>query len=278
MTDFAAQLPRLRAEIDAALDEALTSNGDGGRIVGHWRAVPPGKRLRPIAALLAGECFGAERRGVLPFAVAVELVHCASLILDDLPAMDDAASRRGAPALHKQVGEADAILAAFGLLARAFPLAAAVNDDGGELGRRLVEILESAAGAAGMCEGQSLDLAFDGSGGLAALRAIHRLKTGSLFRTALHGGALIAGATPEQCGRILDYGDALGVAFQIADDLRDRADETATTRPGAAALVGLDGAREALRESFAGARAAVTSLGSGASRLIAFADHLEASA
>jgi geranylgeranyl diphosphate synthase type II len=195
-----------------------------------------GKRLRPILCLLASEACGGDAEAALPAACALEMVHTYSLIHDDLPAMDNDDLRRGRLTCHRAFDEATAILAGDGLLTMAFevvarevrPVAAAL---------RSVAILAEAAGPSGMVAGQMADLLAEGQSKLqaqrrhrpsvkttrtlAALEAIHRRKTGALLRAPLRMGAVIAGA-PEVCIEALDrYGTAVGLAFQIVDDLLD---------------------------------------------------------
>jgi geranylgeranyl diphosphate synthase, type II len=214
-----------------------------------------GKRLRPILCVMAAEACGAEPGAALPAACALEMVHTYSLIHDDLPAMDDDDLRRGRPTCHKAFDEATAILAGDGLLTLAFEVVACeVKPPSAAL--RCVRILAEAAGPRGMVAGQMADLEAEGrasrvagdgwrvegadrsspatlhpppathepatrDGTLAALEAIHRRKTGALLRAPLRMGAAIAEA-PEPCAEALDrYGKAVGLAFQIVDDLLD---------------------------------------------------------
>jgi geranylgeranyl diphosphate synthase, type II len=196
-----------------------------------------GKRLRPLLCMMAAEACGANGEAALPAACALEMVHTYSLIHDDLPAMDDDDLRRGRPACHRQFDEATAILAGDALLTLAFevmarelrPVAAAI---------RCVAILAEAAGPLGMVAGQMGDLqaarrteswnadwsgdsAVETTPALAALEEIHRRKTGALLRAPLRMGGAIAGAS-EACTEALDrYGIAVGLSFQIVDDLLD---------------------------------------------------------
>jgi geranylgeranyl diphosphate synthase, type II len=207
----------------------------------RYSLLAPGKRLRPILALLACEAAGGSDEQATPAACAVEMVHTYSLIHDDLPAMDDDDLRRGMPTSHKKYGEALAILAGDGLLTLAFQVLAESYPPESAA----VSCLELARGAgiAGMVGGQVLDLAAEGkiaadqvgqtflSAGseigrqesLPQLEAIHRLKTGSLFNASLRLGLL---ASRTECQSVLatrmdTYGRAFGLAFQIADDLLD---------------------------------------------------------
>jgi geranylgeranyl diphosphate synthase, type II len=188
-----------------------------------------GKRLRPLLCLMAADACGWTPESALPAACALEMVHTYSLIHDDLPAMDDDDLRRGRPTCHKAFDEATAILAGDGLLTLAFEVVACeVRPASAAL--RCVRILAEAAGPRGMVAGQMADLQAEGrteeqgappDGTVAELEAIHRRKTGALLLAPLRMGAVIAEA-PEPISLALDrYGKAVGLAFQIVDDLLD---------------------------------------------------------
>lgn len=224
--------PLLRA-IETFLEDLWPAD-DGRRLTASLRRaiLSPGKRVRPLCTLLTARSFGAELERALPFAAAVELIHAASLVLDDLPAMDDAATRRGQPTLHRAIGEADATLVAFALIARAFRLAAEIPGNRRRdrtLSVELVGRLEHAVGAAGMCEGQSRDLHFDAAPAqsLDDLVAVHEMKTGALFAAAILGGARLAGAKPRELAALERFGKNLGLAFQVRDDILDHDGDTA---------------------------------------------------
>jgi geranylgeranyl diphosphate synthase type II len=192
-----------------------------------------GKRLRPVLCLMAAEACGGEASAAMGAACALELVHTYSLIHDDLPAMDDDDLRRGRATCHKAFDEATAILAGDALLTLAFELVAREIEPAGAA-VVCVRILAEAAGPAGMVGGQMADLqaerrALDehDPGSLAELEAIHRRKTGALVRAPLQMGAVIAGAPAVSRDALDRYGRAVGLAFQIVDDLLDvRGDET----------------------------------------------------
>jgi len=186
-----------------------------------------GKRIRPVLCMLAAESVGAAAEGALACAVALECIHTYSLIHDDLPAMDDDDLRRGKPTCHKVFGEGQAILAGDGLLTEAFTLLAA--DPQLPPSRRVeaIRVLGEAAGWQGMVGGQSLDLEGEQSTrsgepvSLAHLQLIHRLKTGALLRASLELGAIAGNADPAQRQQLRAAGEALGLAFQIKDDILD---------------------------------------------------------
>ncbi len=189
-----------------------------------------GKRLRPILCLTAGEAIdsGVTMKDILPIACALECIHTYSLIHDDLPAMDNDDLRRGKPTNHMLFGEAGAILAGDGLLTWAFDLLS-LPDSNLTPQRRLmiVQIIARAAGPLGMVGGQSLDIANEHQEfPFETLKTIHSSKTGALLTAAIHSGAVAAGATSEEEKKLVLYGNQIGLAFQIVDDLLD---VTATT-------------------------------------------------
>ena len=182
----------------------------------------PGKRLRPLLVLAAADLCRADRSAATPIAVAIELVHAASLVLDDLPSMDDARRRRGRPALHVVHGVAVAELASVALLSRAFEIVASARGISGTTRARIVAELGGAVGARGCCAGQASDLAADpASLSLEDLEAIHSRKTGALFVAAVRGGALCGGAGGPTVESLTLFARNLGLAFQITDDLLD---------------------------------------------------------
>ncbi len=184
-----------------------------------------GKRIRPIVTLAAGELFGAKQKTLLPFACALELIHTYSLIHDDLPALDNDDLRRGKTTSHKLFGEGIALLAGDALLTEAFDLIArlkAVRALKPEVVLDLIHELARAAGMDGMVGGQSIDLEVeDQRVNLATVEKIHLRKTGALILVAARLGAIIGRATPKELGKVNGYGESLGLAFQIADDILD---------------------------------------------------------
>lgn len=256
---------KLRLRTTAALVEAhlATCLGDRGipeslRVAMEYSLLAGGKRIRPVLCLTTAGLFGLEAASVLPFACAIECIHTYSLIHDDLPAMDDDDLRRGKPSSHKMFGEATAILAGDGLLTDAFDFMASAGDTLPPA--RVLEALRlvaRAAGASGMVGGQTLDMDYTGRNGvtLEELRAMHAMKTGALLRVACLSGAVLAGAGPDDCARIATYGEAVGAAFQIADDILDEVgDEAQLGKPVGSdaeqgkntypSLLGIDRSRE----------------------------------
>ena len=191
----------------------------------HYGVFPGGKRIRPILTLAAGELFGAPVGRSMPFACAIELIHAYSLIHDDLPALDDDDVRRGQPAAHKVFGQGMALLAGDGLLTEAFHLMANRDPAFGaepEVVLALIQEVARAAGVMGLVGGQALDLeAEEKEADLATVEVIHVRKTGALILAAIRVGARLGGATAADLGKISRYGEYLGLAFQIADDILD---------------------------------------------------------
>ena len=207
-----------------------------------------GKRLRPVLVLAAAEAVGGRAGDVLPTACAVELIHTYSLIHDDLPSMDDSATRRGRPTCHVAFGEAMAVLAGDALHALAFELLAQTAQRAGpERTLRVIEEVAAAIGTRGMVGGQVLDLLAEGRPSLAHLGPwpaaaregvymIHRWKTAALIRACVRAGAILGGATPVQLRVLTAFGEHLGLAFQIIDDVLDEAEESAAPGQGSEAV------------------------------------------
>jgi farnesyl diphosphate synthase len=203
----------------------------------RYSALGGGKRLRPFLVLASAKLFSVADSSALRAAAAIEFIHCYSLVHDDLPAMDDAAERRGQPALHRAFDEATAILACDALQALAFEaLADPTMPLRGEARAQLVFGLARAAGIAGMCGGQMLDLEAGAASDLDAVRNLQALKTGALITFACEAGAIAGAAGEADRAALKAYGRAVGAAFQIRDDLLDV--------EGDAALVGKDLGRD----------------------------------
>ena len=188
-----------------------------------------GKRLRPFLVMETAALFGANEEAALRVAAALESIHCYSLVHDDLPAMDDDDLRRGQPTLHKAFDEAAAILAGDSLLTYAFDIIASEETDLDAATRlELVLSLARAAGPGGMAGGQALDLmAEEQNPDEAGIITLQAMKTGALIRFACESGAIIGGATRQERERLAEFGSAIGLAFQLADDLLDVTSDTA---------------------------------------------------
>ena len=223
-----------RERTDAALQRALDSTRDSEpRLHASMRhaVLLGGKRMRPLLVHATAEAFGAAPGVADAPAVAVELIHAYSLVHDDLPAMDDDALRRGQPTVHVAFDEATAILAGDALQTLAFTTLAEAASSSDATRLAMVAALARASGAHGMCGGQALDLAATGDGGsigVAALERLHAMKTGALLRASVALGALAAGVDAGTRARLDDFADALGLAFQIRDDLLDIEGDSAT--------------------------------------------------
>jgi geranylgeranyl diphosphate synthase type II len=214
--------------ISTALLDLVPEGGDNVQQAMAYTLHAPSKRVRPVLTLLSAELCDGDSTKALPAAASMELVHTSSLILDDLPAMDDAPLRRGRAANHRQYGEAIAILAAFGLLNLAFATLARAYEP--SLAVRLSALVGAAVGADGLIGGQCSDLlATDQQISFEMLERIHRRKTGALFSAAAVAGALIASAPPDDIARLETFARNLGLAFQIVDDLLDVEGDPAET-------------------------------------------------
>lgn len=223
--DLGAYLASARAPVDAALLAVVDETGPLAEAI-RYALEAGGKRLRPILCVAAYQALRDELPApVYRLAASLELIHTYSLIHDDLPSMDDDPVRRGRPATHVAHGEAVATLAGAALIPRAVRVVAAAARDlklAPGVRRTLVTTLCAAAGAGGMVGGQALDLAAEGRAvGLEALERIHRRKTGALLAAAPVMGGLAAGGGTGVRDALGTYGRALGLAFQIADDILD---------------------------------------------------------
>ncbi len=257
--------------VESALDACVPADAPAG--LGdamRYAVLDGGKRLRPLLVLAAANAVHGDRAGALRAACAVELIHAYSLVHDDLPCMDDDVLRRGKPTVHVKFGVAQAMLAGDAMQALAFEVL--TPDDGSvdaTLQARLCALLARAAGGAGMAGGQAIDLASVGRPlGEQALSDMHKRKTGALLRASVLMGAACGTTSALQWQALADYGDAVGLAFQVVDDILDVTQASATlgktagkdhdnNKPTYVTVLGLDAARahaEALREA---ARAAL---------------------
>ena len=279
-SDLAAWIGARRPAVDAALDRALPPEAAWPATIHQavrYSLFAGGKRIRPLLVLAAAEAVGGGADDAMPLACAVEMIHTYSLIHDDLPAMDDDDLRRGKPTSHKVYGEAIAILAGDALLTRAFHLMAELPPEAGAdaARRRLLAtaVLGEAAGTTGLIGGQVEDLESEGRAiDAATLERLHRAKTGALLSACVRGGALLAGAGREDLARLEAYGAAVGLAFQVVDDVLDGTSDDAalgkTAGKDAAAgkatyvsVHGLEKARALAAALLADAQAAIAPFG-----------------
>jgi geranylgeranyl pyrophosphate synthase len=240
---LARLLEEVRESVDARLPGLLAAPGGAADPLDPLPAavrdalLSPGKRVRPALVVLAGDLFAGPREKLVDAGAAIEMIHAASLVLDDLPSMDDATTRRGRPALHVAHGESVAILAAVTLLVRAFGTLA----DAGLRPRRgagvppgtaldLVSRLADASGLLGLASGQALDLGTaEADATFDRLETIHARKTGALFVASAEFGAVVGGAREKELAALRSYARNIGLAFQIVDDLIEAAGDAAET-------------------------------------------------
>jgi farnesyl diphosphate synthase len=285
---FAQSLARAAALTETRLIHLLeekslcgeATGAEAGRLIAAMRhaVLGGGKRVRPLLVIESAGLFGIPAEEAAETATALELIHCYSLVHDDLPAMDNDVLRRGQPTVWKAYDEWTAILAGDALLTLAFELMAHERTHPDPAVRiALVAALAKAAGAAGMVGGQSLDLMADKLGepsapSAAHVRRLQGMKTGALLVFACEAGAILANASADDRAALKTYGEALGLAFQIADDLLDAEGDAATVgkavgKDAAAnkatlvSLMGLEAARRTLEETEAVALAALDPFG-----------------
>jgi geranylgeranyl diphosphate synthase type II len=291
---LARYLEERRLQVDEALGRYLPEASDHPKEIHEavrYSVFAGGKRLRPILVLAAAEAAGGQVEHALPAAAAIELIHTYSLIHDDLPAMDDDDFRRGRPTCHKVYGEALAILAGDALLTQAFILLSGEPSSlrADAVARlRVINEIAQAAGSRGMVGGQVVDiLQEDREVDLATLLYLHTHKTGSLIRACLRVGGIISSAGSEQMEALTRYGDRIGLAFQIVDDILDlegslealgkRAGsdlrKKKATFPG---LLGLEESRQRARSLVREAKHALSVFGDRGAALGAIADYVVA--
>lgn len=292
LSALASRLDGHARAVDAYLAGWLDRPGRPPRLVAAMRhaAFAGGKRMRPYLVLESARLFGVTGEAPLQVAAALEAIHCYSLVHDDLPSMDNDDMRRGQPTVHRAYDEATAILVGDGLLTLAFEMVASEPVTLPPAVKvALVSALARASGIDGMVGGQLLDLAAEGRFeaepqplDLAAIRHLQALKTGALIRFAVEAGALMAPeATPQQRDALTLYGEALGLAFQIRDDLLDVEGDAALVGKAVAkdaaagkgtfvSLLGIEAARNEVERVSAGGIAAVeAAFGAAAEPLVA---------
>jgi geranylgeranyl diphosphate synthase type II len=274
MTAVPAFFADYQRRVHVELQRLVSGDSEVERAMAYT-VLAPSKQVRAVLVLLSAElCRGTVARAI-PAAAAIELIHASSLILDDLPSMDDAPLRRGRRASHLEFGEAVAILAAFGLLNGAYGELARAYEPRQAAG--MAALISEAVGPGGLIGGQALDLrATDTILDFETLERIHRGKTGALFVAAAACGAISAGATPDAIASLTAYAKNLGLAFQIVDDLLDVAGDPAQTGKALRAdarkttfvsFSGIDGARQLATELCQTADRALAPFGSRADRL-----------
>ena len=254
--DFGAWTRRELDAVEAALDAWVPPDAQAGLgLAMRYGVLDGGKRVRPLLVLAASQAVGGLHDAALRAACAVELIHAYSLIHDDMPCMDDDVLRRGKPTVHVQFGEAQAMLAGDAMQALAFEVLTPADGVPPALQARLCSLLARAAGHAGMAGGQAIDLASIGVPlSEHDLRDMHHRKTGALLQACVLMGAACGKTTPLEWQSLAEFGDALGLAFQVVDDILDvtQASETLgktagkdlhQNKPTYVSVLGLDAAR-----------------------------------
>ncbi|AXA93579.1 polyprenyl synthetase family protein [Massilia sp. YMA4] len=250
----AAELPFLRQEVDERIEALLAEGGDDGDLLANAMraaALGSGKRMRPLLLMLVARDLGCTSPGLIDVACAVEMVHAASLVLDDMPCMDNAMLRRGRPAVHVQFGEDVAILAAIGLLSRAFCVLSSAESIPSAVRTRLVCTLSQTIGTQGLVRGQFQDLR-GGQRSADEIATTNELKTGVLLGVAVEMAAIVAEAGDDVAHSLRAFALAAGHAFQIRDDFQDSGDSAVTGKDtgkdvGKATLINTLGSDEAQR-------------------------------
>ncbi|TFY96850.1 polyprenyl synthetase family protein [Ramlibacter rhizophilus] len=268
--DFKSWCAGHAAAVEQALSRWVVADAPAG--LGEamrYAVLDGGKRLRPLLVMGACEAVHGDAGAALRAACAVELIHAYSLVHDDMPCMDDDVLRRGKPTVHVQFGEARALLAGDALQALAFELLTPPEGVAPAIQARLCRLLARAAGYAGMAGGQAIDLASVGQSlDEASLRRMHQLKTGALLQASVMMGAACGDADADASAALERYGAALGLAFQVVDDILDVTADSATLgktagkdaahdKPTYVSLMGLSGAQAHARELLAQALGAL---------------------
>lgn len=271
---FEQWMQRALLAYERALDDWVPADAPAG--LGEamrYGVLGAGKRLRPLLVLAACEAVDGDAPAALRAGTAVELIHAYSLIHDDMPCMDNDVLRRGKPTVHVQFGEAQAMLAGDAMQALAFEVLTPEAGIAPALQARLCALLARASGHAGMAGGQAIDLASVGKDlDEATLRDMHRRKTGVLLQGSVLMGAACGETTPATWAALTDYGAAIGLAFQVVDDILDVTQDSAVlgktagkdqeaNKPTYVSLMGLDGARRYADELRAQAHAALARSG-----------------
>ncbi len=287
--DLKAYLGSRGALIDRALDRFLPRATVKPRTIHQamrYSLFAGGKRLRPALTLAAAEACGGTSENALPAAGAVECIHTYSLIHDDLPCMDDDDLRRGRPTAHKVFGEGIAVLAGDALLTIAFEILAQAPETARYKMPALIRELATASGSQWLIGGQVADLEGEGkkiSG--AELKYIHRCKTAALLTASIRLGAMSANATPARLAALTEFGQTLGLAFQVIDDILDVTQTTeklgktagkdvAATKATYPAIFGLERSRNEAHHLTVAAHRALQPFGKNAATLRAFADYM----
>ncbi len=290
--DFKAYLKDNQQSIDQALRDFFPQpQGPAATVIRamQYSLFAGGKRLRPILCLAGAEAVGGQSRALLPVACSLDLIHTYSLIHDDLPAMDNDDLRRGQPTNHKVFGEAMALLAGDGLLTEAFRLMTAMKlpeSIPAQALLRTIGLIAAAAGYQGMVGGQTVDIEYTGKKvDPSLLQFLHTRKTGALITAAVAAGAILGGGSEAQIRALTAYGESIGWAFQIADDILDVEGDSKLMGKGTGgdvrkqkitypAVVGLEQSKKLKKELIAQAITALGPFGAGAEPLRHLANYI----
>jgi len=290
--DFKAYLKDKQQSIDQALKDFFPQpQGPAATVIRamQYSLFAGGKRLRPILCLAGAEAVGGQSRALLPVACSLELIHTYSLIHDDLPAMDNDDLRRGQPTNHKVFGEAMALLAGDGLLTEAFRLMTEMKlpeSIPAQALLRTIGLIATAAGYQGMVGGQTVDIEYTGKKvDPSLLQFLHTRKTGALITAAVAAGAILGGGSEAEIRTLTAYGESVGWAFQIADDILDVEGDSKLMGKGTGgdvrkqkitypAVVGLEQSKKLKKELIAQAITALGPFGAGAEPLRHLANYI----
>ncbi len=285
--NFNAWMQSVQSAVEKALSDLLPSENrfpEQLHKAMRYAVLDGGKRIRPLLVFATGMLFGARVPVMAQAAAAVEMIHAYSLIHDDMPCMDNDVLRRGKPTVHVQFGEATALLAGDALQAQAFIVLSKMDDNTG-LAVERVRILSEASGSTGMCGGQAIDLDSVGKNlSIDQLEQMHRLKTGALLKASIMLGAFSARRpNPEEIGALETYAKAIGLAFQVVDDILDVTSDSAILgktagkdasdhKPTYVSLLGLGNSKKLAEKLRCQAHDAITALGKKAVYLHELAD------
>ena len=272
--EFDAWMATETVAVEAALEAFVPADAPAGLgLAMRYGVLDGGKRVRPLLVLAAAQAVHGQRDAAMRAACAVELIHAYSLVHDDMPCMDNDVLRRGKPTVHVQYGQAQAMLAGDAMQALAFEVLTPSSGVAPALQARLCGLLARSAGHAGMAGGQAIDLASIGVPiDEATLRDMHHRKTGALLQASVLMGAACGEVSPAAWQALTAYGDALGLAFQVVDDILDVTQASATlgktagkdvdnNKPTYVTVLGLEAARRHAHELRGAAQAALARSG-----------------
>jgi farnesyl diphosphate synthase len=280
--DFSHWVHARQEDVEHALERWVPDDSPAGLgAVMRYAVLDGGKRLRPLLVMAAADAVSGDRASALRAAVAVELIHAYSLVHDDMPCMDNDVLRRGKPTVHVKYGEAQAMLAGDAMQALAFEVLTPDSGMSPTLMSGLVRLLARASGHAGMAGGQAIDLASVGRTlDEASLRDMHRRKTGVLLQASVMMGAACGPADPTALAALSEYGAAVGLAFQVVDDVLDVTQDSAVlgktagkdidqNKPTFVSMLGLEAARKYAHDLRDQAHAALARSGLGQAAYLA---------